>query len=237
MARISGPTTAADIEIFSTEPYAKHRLGETVETQDGKRVVYYKAGAVAVSTGALLQSPALDTAYVGLTATASVNALSITVTNGASALTADQFAGGYLEVTAGAGLGQIFDIISHPAAAAAATCVMVVADTVATALAGSTVTLKLNPANGAIAHPTVATGTTLGVALSDVAAGEYGWAGTRGEFPVVSDALVAALGQTVVPSITTAGTVTLATLVTQKAVGTASQAGVAAAATGVSLSL
>lgn len=236
MRKLSGYTQIEDIDLFYSEAYQKHALGEVAETSDGARFVYAKAGAVALTRGNLTQSPALDVNYQGLTATASINALTVTVTLGASAVTANQFAGGYLLVTNGAGEGQLFDILAHDAALAGAAVVMSIGSAVQTALAASTVTLMLNPFNGVIAHPIVATGTVAGVAAANIASGQYGWLQIKGVCPTLGDAGIA-IGQTVVPSTATAGAVMLATAVTETAVGSATEASSAGQSRGVYLML
>lgn len=246
MPKLTGYTLIADIDTLSSQPRAKHALGQRAVTSDGRMFSYARAGAVNLVVGHLLQSPVVDTNYSAMAVAANVAAdmsgagpTTITVTNGASAVTADQFAGGLLEVEVGAGAGQTFTVLSNTAAVAAATITFIVDEPVRQALASatSTVTARVNVCNGVIDHPTVATGVPVGVAVYAIPATEYGWIQIGGESAVLSDVAPASLGQGVQPSAATAGAVTVFTGGAIAPIGTANVAGIATQTRGVTLRL
>src|SRR6185436_13634529 len=72
----------------------------------------------------------------------------------------------------------------------------------------SKVTLYMNQYNGVIVSPTTRTGKTVGVAIYPITASQYGWIQTGGPGSALSDATVAAVGEALSPSTTTAGCVT-----------------------------
>ena len=90
----------------------------------------------------------------------------ILVTNGATVLNVNQFAGGYLVVASGTGIGQTLEIASHQAAAASATFIVTTADPITVTLdATSKVSLVANPAKNVIIMPTTPSAVPVGVTL------------------------------------------------------------------------
>ena len=155
-----------------------HALGERGVTSDGRVFRYCKAGAVSLVAGNFIQSPAQIANHQNLTATAAaIGAESVTVTLGATAATANQYAGGQAVVTITPGLGQVVNIQSHPAADASATLVLTLEETLRVAWTTSTrVDLIPNPYNGVIQTPvTTLTGCVVGVATYIITNAEFGW--------------------------------------------------------------
>jgi len=172
---------------------------------------YCLAGGSALVAGNLLQSEARDTAFTDMAvqAAAAVGATQISVTLGATATTANLFTEGTLAITSSTGIGQTFTIKSHTVAAGAATCTFTVEEPIVTALTTSSkVTISTNLYARVIQSPTARTGKIVGVALLAIPASSYGWIGTKGVFAVLSDATIAAVGEALSPSTTTAGCVT-----------------------------
>lgn len=160
----------------STTPY--HQLGERLVTVDGRVFRYCKAGATLVA-GNWLQSPAQVANHQNIapTATFAIGATEVTVTLGATAATANQYAGGQMVVTITPGLGQQIVIEGHPAADSGATLTLKLAEPLRVALTTTTrVDLCPNQYNGVIQVPvTTLTGTVVGVATYIITSGEYGW--------------------------------------------------------------
>lgn len=217
-------------------------LGMSVESTDGRAFRLVKAGASALVSGNLVQGPATVANHQNLTTAVTAiasgtTAQTVTVTLGATAATANQYAGGVIVINAGTGIGQTLTIASHPAAASAASLTLTLEDKLAVALdATSKSCLIANVYNGVIASPTTSTNTIVGVAISAIPAGYYGWVQTRGPVSALGDASVAAAGLGIMPSTTTAGTITVATA-TGTRIGTAIIASVSAEARPVMLAL
>jgi hypothetical protein len=173
----------------------QHVLGEKAVSSDGRTFRYVKAGAVALVPGNVIQSPAIVANHVNLTPTAAVavGATTVTLTLGATAVTANQYSGGYLTVEIGTtGAGQTLLIKSHPAASGSATLVVTLEDPFVTATSGTvTMSLVQNNYNGVIQAPiTTLTGTPVGVALFPIAAGSFGWIVSRGITGVLADGVI-----------------------------------------------
>lgn len=173
----------------------QHTLGEKAVSSDGRTFRYVKAGASALVPGNVIQSPAIVANHVNLTPTAAVAVgdTTVTLTLGATAATANQYAGGYLTVEKGTtGAGQTLLIKSHPAASSSATLLVTLSDPFVTATSG-TVTMSLVRSNydSVIQTPvTTLTGTPVGVALYPIAASSFGWIVSRGITGVTADGAI-----------------------------------------------
>lgn len=176
-------------------------IGSTRPTGDGRMFIYAKAGATALAAGKLAMSPAAVANHINLSCAATaIGKEAVTVTLGATAATANQYAGGFLQVNDGTGQGIQYPIIGHPAADASATLKVRIADPIKVALVASgTSQVSL------IANPVIATVETdteeshpVGVAPVAVTAAHYYWAQVRG----LANVLVAgtpAVGTMLVP--------------------------------------
>ncbi len=167
-------------EAVTTAPYSDSFTfaGERFESSDGREFVLVLNGTVALAAGKLVQSAPIVTnhqniavtAYTAASATTGA-AASVTVTLGATAATANQYAGGFVVVNDNAGEGQTLKIASHPAADASASLVITLEDAPVTALTtASEVCLIPNPYTGVVVNPTTATNTPIGVALYAIGA-------------------------------------------------------------------
>jgi hypothetical protein len=168
--------------LFVTSPVPFHGVGEQF-AGNNNTYRYVKAGTLPLVVGNMIQAPAQNTDHDQLVvAVAPSGARAITVTTGASGLTANQYGGGWAMVDTGAGLGTVHRISGHLAAGTTASCVLNLDDPLRVDLtATSRVTLVANPYNGVIQAPiTTLTGTVLGSAISPIPAGEYGWIQTAG---------------------------------------------------------
>jgi hypothetical protein len=171
--------------LFSSSATRQHELGAVGVTRDGRVFRYVKAGAVALATGKVQQAPAELTNHDQLTpSAAAIGATSISVTLGATAATANQYAGGWAHIDTTPGEGFAYPIASHPAADASAAVVLKLHADAAIQVAlttSSRVTLVPNPYNGVIVSPAnTLTGAVVGVAVYPIAIGEYGWLQTHG---------------------------------------------------------
>lgn len=141
-------------------------------TDNGQILTLVSNSANAQVAGNLLQSAAEITAFEKLSMTvptatpATQGTFAILVTNGATVLNVNQFAGGYLVVASGTGIGQTLEIASHQAAAASATFIVTTADPITVTLdATSKVSLVANPAKNVIIMPTTPSAVPVGVTL------------------------------------------------------------------------
>lgn len=215
--------------------------GVKFSTNDGRQVVMVRNAAVAVGSGLLVQAPAEVTAFNDLVITvptaypATAGTYQILVTNGATVLNENQFAGGYLITSLDTGKGQTLQIASHQPAAASATFVVTLQDPIQVTLdATSNVTLVANPYINVVVSATGLTGAVVGATFYGVSASTaktfngttgaqtvnglpvYAFVGCQGVWGVVGDGTNApAVGLPASASSTTAGNVTVFTAAKQ----------------------
>lgn len=178
--------------IFSDSATAEMVVGDMVVSPDGRKFRYVKAGGTALVAGKLQQAPAEKTNHQDLTAPiAAVGATSITVTLGATAATANEYAGGFMVVSVTPGVGKSYLISGHPAADSATSLTLTLSDPIDVALtATSRLDLVHNPYNGVIVNPTTITSAPVGVAVNAITADQFGWIQTGGVANVLADGTV-----------------------------------------------
>lgn len=181
-------------------------LGGKAVTGDGREFRFVTAGAVALVPGKLQQAPAEVTADQNLAiAAAAIGDMSI-VTTSTVTVTANQYAGGWVLISASTGVGYQYQIASH-AAATAGVLTLNLADPIQVALTTSSkIDLVANPYGNVIVNPATATSMPIGVAVAATPIGYYGWVQTRGVANVLADGTVT-VGTGVVASNATAGAV------------------------------
>lgn len=182
---LSGPLSVTGIQTQEFGTIQLHPLGSIGQTKDGRRFRYVKAGAVALTVGDFIQSPAVVVNHLTMTAAAAaIGATSVTMTLGATAATANQYAEGYLMTAVTPGMGRTYAVTGHPAAASAASLAVTLdpSDPIQIALTTSSrLHLLANPYNNVIQMPiTTATGICVGVAVSALPIDNYGWLQTKG---------------------------------------------------------
>ncbi len=219
-------------------------VGAKFQAADDRVFTLVQVGASAIASGLLVQSPvSIGANHTGLaTATAAIGSRTISVTLGGTAVTANQYAGGYAVISAGTGIGQTLKIASHPAQATTNGAVVLTLEeplSVATLASDSKTSLTLpqyGSANGAtvqtsgvVVSPTTASGRTVGATVypltaSSTTAPSYGFIQTSGAVAVLSDA-GSAIGLDLMPSSSVAGAVVSYVVATRNRVGTATVAG------------
>lgn len=229
--------------------------GVKFTSEDGRVFALVQVGGTAIASGLLVQSPAsIGANHTGLTcATAAIGSTQIVVTAGGTAITANQYAGGFAVVSAGTGIGQTLRIASNTSATSSGTCTITLEDplSVATAVADSKVSLTLPQyggpngtyvsTHGVVVSPTTATGRTIGATVYPLSAStntvaSYGYICTNGPVAVLNDSGTA-IGLDVMPSSSVAGAVVTYVVATRNRVGTSTVAGENAKAQLITLQL
>ncbi len=213
MAKIAGIPQISSVNFYSTEVNQSSSYGVLAFDQVGRGYRYVSAGAVDLVAGDLQQAPAEDTQFNEMATVAHVlGATAIVVTNGTTAVAANDFVDGVLTISTGAGIGQTFRILSHTVGASGAAITYTIEDPLTVALTTSSkVTVRKSPFKGVIIQPTAHTGVAAGVANVIIAATRFGWLQVKGIGAVLSDITVtAAATMALSPSVTTAGAVTKA---------------------------
>jgi len=222
MAQITSDIQATPAGLFTSTADQQAILGSRAVASDGREFRYAKAGAVALVPGTLVQAAAEITNHQNIApADAVAGATSITVTLGATAVTANQYAGGWAVVTTSTGAGYQYQISGHPAAALSTAVVLTLVEPLQTALAASTskIDLVANTYNGVVINPATATSNPVGAAVYPIAIGQFGWIQVKGPANLLADGTVV-VGTGLVASNATAGAVEALTGV-QAPIGTA----------------
>lgn len=193
--------------IRSNSDVQLHDLGAKVVANDGREWRYCKAGGSALVAGKVYDAPAIVANHtnISVASAAAVGATQVTVTLGATAATANQYAGGVMVVNDVDGEGNTYTIKSHPAASGGASLVLTLEDEEPILVAlttNSQVTLVANQYNGVVIHATTEASVPVGVATYPITASYFGWIQTRGVVSCLCNATTT-LGDSVAASDTT----------------------------------
>ena len=217
-------TTSSASTVVNSDAALATMVGSKFTSGDGREFVLVQNGATALIAGNIIQSPAVVSAnFVGLSPAtvattgysvslgaiaAAIGDKTIQLATGATAVLANQFAGGYLNVTTSTGLGQTMKIASNTAASTTAAFMVTLEDPFTTATAStSRYTLTLNPygskngtylySHGVIVSPaSTLTGVPVGATCYPIPATSatvlsYGFLQTKGPCAVAAGATVA----------------------------------------------
>ena len=205
-----------------------HPLGTMGATRDGRVYRYGEAGGADLDPGKLTVAATQvgNHANIAVQAAAAVGASQVTVTLGATAASANDYADGYLAVNDAAGEGIAYLVSGHPAADASADLVVALHEDLEVALTTSSeVSLIKNPMKDAVISATDQADLPVGVPNVTIASGSFGWFQTRGVCGVLADEAVTA-GLTVTIGTGVAGAVEALDGAGEPDVGKALQAGV-----------
>lgn len=173
----------------TTSPYNK--VGSLSVDVWGNRYRYVKVGGSALVAGNLLQEPAEDTQFVSMAVPAivAIGATSITVTNGTTAVVANDHKDGLLTISTSTGIGQSFHITGNTAGVSGAAVTYNLDRPLLVALVTSSkVSVRANPYDGVIQYPvTTQTGGAVGFARIANTLGTYGYIQSGGDTPVLFD--------------------------------------------------
>lgn len=239
MASLTGimNITAQDLYTSSASPGEGMQIGQIAwDGKSGKAFRYALAGASALVKGNLLQEAATDTTYENMAVgtAGAVGDMSLQITNGTATITSEAFVGGSINVyTAGTvAIGDEYTIkgITGTLTSGGALTVYLDRPLRYAYTTSAKVNMKKSPWSGVIQAPaTTPTGMACGVAIYEIAAGQYGWVQTHGICSVLSDGSTFAVGSGIGTVSGTAGCVTVATVgTTKQVVGVSRQAAASA---------
>lgn len=198
-----------DFNPYKTSPTQEHQLGTTFP--DGEDVYRYaKVGASTITRGKLQTAPAPKTNHhnMAIVSAVALGDKTITVTLGATAAVADEYAEGYIAFNDATLGGYQYKIKTHPAANASASLTLTLYEpvqVVALTVAGSKANLVHNTYNGII-EGTSQTVRAAGVSQVTATTGLFIWVKTRGVSALLADQTIV-LGSWVVPSTSVSGSV------------------------------
>lgn len=213
MPFLYGITTGnyGDEKVKSTSPFGNNPLGTVMILPDGRLFVMALAAGT-IGVGKLAQQEVTSTTYdadIAVQAAWAAGAKSGVLTNAGAPLVVDTYLDGTMRVNDQAGEGFQYRIQKHDVATTTEdfTVFLHPDDPIITALTTSSqVGLRKTPYDDVIIWPASSgTGICLGVTCIDVVSGDYFWAQVYGSATILSDAVVLAAGQPVVPSFSVAG--------------------------------
>lgn len=204
MPYASNPTVI-DFTPYKTSTTQEYQLGTLfVDGEDCYR--YAKVGASTITKGKLQTAPAPKPNHHNLTVTAAqaIGDKTVSVTLGATAAVADEYAEGYVEFNDVATGGFKMRVKTHPAANSAAGLTLTFFEPLPSALTTSSkATLVHNTYNGII-EGTVQTIRLAGVAQVTATTGLFLWVQTRGVSPLLADQAIT-VGALMSPSTSVSG--------------------------------
>jgi hypothetical protein len=222
--------------IFGIRPHVSgstqlHQLGSVGVAPDGRTYRYANAGAVDLAPGLLCIAVDITANHEDLAVnTFAVGDKSITVTLGATAITANEYDGGYVNVTDATGQGIMYQIESAPATdASGSVIIQLKTPIVVAAEAATTVTLVRNKYKDIIVSDGTQADLPVGVPNVAISAGEFGWVQTGGFCSVLNDTTTVVAGQPVTIGDADAGAVEVHNAATEVVVGVCPAGTVAAA--------
>lgn len=180
--RIFGPRLIAQ-DLYEESSTKKCQLGTKIILADGRQFVYAKNSTVALAPALL--TACITTPYHEDTVTIAhpVGTKKVTVT---AAVTANELEDGYLIVTEGTGVGEMYQIRSNTVTVGGVTvCTLYDGLKTAWVIANTDVDLYPNPYSALVVNPTDAQQAPLGVPIITVTASYYFWLQTRGFGPLV----------------------------------------------------
>lgn len=178
----------ADFNPYKTSTVPNHQPGTKYELPNGDIYRYAYVGASGITAGKIQVCPAPKTNHHNVTASSAsaIGAKTITVTLGATAAVANEYAGGYIVANDNAPEGVVYEIASHPAADSSGTLEVTLKYPLVEAVTTSSqFELIHNPWNGVV-EAAVEERKPTGVPLVDASANTYVWLKTRGVASVLS---------------------------------------------------
>jgi hypothetical protein len=176
-------TTGFSQGLYETNATQKEILGMLRVEPDGRKFRYAKASSTEIACGKTTSMATVTANHINksVAAAVAIGDIEVQVTVGATAVTADSYKDGYLQVNDGTGEGQCYRIDSNTYCAASGTTVVTLCDPVRVALVASATKVSLipNPWYGTVIQATTTTGPA-GVTITVVPASHYYWSQTGG---------------------------------------------------------
>lgn len=219
----TGPIQLSSQELNVTNLTKLQKLGTVGYTADGRKYRYTQNGAVILVAGKTVNAIAKVANHTTQTvqAAAAVGAYTVSVTVGATAMTQDQYADGYLVVkdTSALGTGTAYRIAGNSSiSSAGGTVSAFLQEPVVTALTTSSiVSFVASPWSGVLVAPAAAAEVVVGVPQLAIPASTYFWAQVGGIASVLSDGVISkGAGAIQSASVIGAATIEATTTITQR---------------------
>ena len=222
---LSGNATVFGIDPFSESSTPVHPIGTKGMTPDGRIFRYAKNGAVALTTGKLTIAADLVTNHEdrAFATAGAVGDKTVSISIGATAITANQYDEGYLVIIDDTGEGHVHQIVSHGTTSGSANVSFTISPGLEEATTTSTtVSLMRNRWSGVLISDGSQSDVAAGVTPIAVTAGYYFWAQTGGMASILTDTGAQAVqGQPITIGGTSSGGVTIHDAATETYLGMA----------------
>jgi hypothetical protein len=198
--------------LFEESSTQLHRLGTVRRLNDGREFIYVKVGSANLAAGVLVQGAVAEANHANCALANVADAVAsgtrqVTITLGSTAVSANDYAEGFLNIEDGtAGAGHIYKIKNHPAANAGANLTLTLYDKLRANLTSAHGTLIKHPCKDVIIHPSPPTEALVGVTVRAMTANYYGWVQKKGPVSVLVNGTIVA-GDCVIASGTVDGAV------------------------------
>lgn len=225
----TGPRQLTTQDVRSTSTTKSEQFGSIGVTQDGRVYRYGSAASgAALNEGELAVNADLVADHTNklVQAAAAVGDTEVSVSLGATAATADQYAEGFLNIQDNAGEAVAYLIASHGAAALSTTLKVFLSEPIVQALTTSSeYTLMKSPWKDTVIAATDQADAPVGVPNVEIAASSFGYLQTRGVCSVKCDEAFAR-GAALTTGTGTAGEVEALDAAGEPQIGVALQTGV-----------
>lgn len=181
---MTGAVQIFNADVYNQTSVMEHQLGALGFDEYGDLYRFAKVGASNISAGKMQLAPTQKTNHHNCAAASAVTAngrnKTVTITLGATAAVAQEYAFGHLAANDNTPEGQTYRVLSHPAGDSSGTLAVTVDRPFVTSITTSSeFTLVHNRWNG-IVEGTTFTVRAAGVPMIPMTAGYFGWIKTRG---------------------------------------------------------
>lgn len=176
-------------DIYDNSSSQEHRVGTLGASQDGRFFRYVKVGGSGITAGQLQVAPAPKTNHhnVAASVAAAVDDKTITVTLGATAAVAAEYAEGLIIASDVAPEGSSYIVSNHPAADASATLELKLDEPIKEAITTTSEFCLVHNTWMKVGTTTDEERVPAGVPLVDMTTLYFGWLQTKGPCPVLCD--------------------------------------------------
>ncbi len=228
MSVLSGGVQIFANDIDANSSTQEHRIGTLGFTIDGRKYRYCRAGSADLAVGLLAVAATQEAQHSNesVQASADVGDKKVSLTLGSTAVTANEYADGYLVINDAAGEGRAYLINGHPAADLSTTLVVNLDETISVALTTSSeYSLVKNPWADAVIAVTDQLDMPVGIPNVTITLAQFGWIQTGGVCSAFGDETMA-IGAAITTGTDVAGSVEVLDAAGEPDIGYALEAGV-----------
>ena len=217
----TGPPVIYGINPKTTDANPQHQIGSLGVTSDRRVFRYAQNAGTQIAAGKLVVAPDITTNHEDIAVnTFSIGDRTLSLTLGATAITGNEYEGGFVMIIDDTGEGHYHKIKSAPATSASGTATITLYDPIEVAAsADTTVTLYRNKFRDVVISDGTQADLPVGVTPVVIPADEYFWAQTKGACTILVDTNDTIAGQPITIGATDNGAVETHNAATEVVVG------------------